>query len=88
MATLNAARYHRLYEHGAVAPGYVADIVAVDDLVSFRPVSVWKRGRLVAREGRPIDIPKAPLPDWMRDSVHVEELTADGSGSPRAPASA
>jgi len=26
MATLNAARYHRLHEHGAVAPGYLADV--------------------------------------------------------------
>ena len=43
MATLNAARYHRLHEHGAVAPGYLADIVAVPDLVSFRPERVWKR---------------------------------------------
>ena len=25
MGTLSAARYHRLHEHGAVAPGYVAD---------------------------------------------------------------
>ena len=48
MATLNAARYHRLHEHGAVAPGYLADVVAVPDLVSFRPERVWKRGRLVA----------------------------------------
>src|SRR5581483_7596085 len=27
MGTLNAARYHRLPEHGAIAPGYLADIV-------------------------------------------------------------
>src|SRR5207253_7698390 len=31
MGTLLAARYHRLYEHGAVAPGYLADIVALED---------------------------------------------------------
>src|SRR6266498_4146160 len=41
MGTLNAARYHRLYEHGAVAPGYVADVVAVEDLQRFHPVRVW-----------------------------------------------
>jgi adenine deaminase len=32
MSTLFAARYHRLYQHGALAPGYVADIVAVTDM--------------------------------------------------------
>jgi len=74
MATLNAARYHRLHEHGAVAPGYLADIVAVSDLVSFRPERVWKRGRMVADGGRPSPIASSSLPGWMRESMHVREL--------------
>jgi adenine deaminase len=74
MATLNAARYHRLHDHGAVAPGYLADIVAVRDLVSFRPERVWKRGRLVADGGRPSPIASSSLPGWMRESMHVREL--------------
>jgi adenine deaminase len=77
MGTLNAARYHRLYEHGAVAPGYLADIVAVKDLERFRPVTVWKRGRLVAEAGRAVQFPRVEAPDWMRGSVRVPELTAD-----------
>ena len=76
MGTLNAARYHRLPERGAIAPGYLADVVAVPDLVSFRPTKVWKAGRLVAEDLRPLDIPRATLPDWMRGSVHVGELAA------------
>lgn len=77
MASLNAARYHRLYEHGAVAPGYLADIVAVPDLASFRPTKVWKRGRLVAEDGRAVGIPRVSPPDWMRGSVHIPELGAE-----------
>ena len=77
MGTLNAARYHDLPEHGAIAPGYLADIVAVPDLVSFRPAKVWKHGRLVADDLHPINIPKAALPDWMRGSIHVAELEGD-----------
>jgi adenine deaminase len=74
MATLNAARYHRLHEHGAIAPGYLADIVAVPDLVSFRPERVWKRGRLVAEDGTSVGI-ASPAPEgWMRDSVRTPEL--------------
>jgi len=76
MGTLNAARYHRLYEHGAVAPGYVADVVAVEDMERFQPVQVWKRGRLVAEEGRSLDVPRSPMPDWMRGSVRVPHLDA------------
>jgi adenine deaminase len=76
MGTLNAARYHRLHEHGAVAPGFVADVVAVTDLESFRPARVWKRGRLVAEDGRAVDVPRVTTPDWMRGSVHIPDLEA------------
>jgi adenine deaminase len=74
MGTLNAARYHRLHGHGAVAPGYVADVVAVPDLESFSPDRVWKRGRLVAQDGRPVDVARVTPPDWMRGSVHIADL--------------
>jgi adenine deaminase len=76
MATLNAARWHRLWEHGALAPGYLADVVAVEELGRFRPTNVWKRGRLVATDGRALPIPKATVPDWMRGSVHIPAMTA------------
>ena len=74
MGTLNAARYHRLPGHGAIAPGYLADIVAVPDLVSFRPVGVWKHGRRVSEGEASVEIARSDLPDWMRGSVRVREL--------------
>ena len=76
MATLFPARYHRLHEHGAVAPGYIADIVAVEDLKLFTPHRVWKRGRLVASGGECAEVPRAVAPDWMRGSVRVREMTS------------
>jgi adenine deaminase len=76
MGTLNAARYHRLPEHGAIAPGYLADVVAVEDLERFDPVRVWKRGRLAAEDGRAVDVPRVSMPDWMRGSVRVPRLSA------------
>jgi adenine deaminase len=76
MGTLHAARYHRLHQHGAVAPGYLADLVAVEDLEEFRAVKVWKRGSLAAEEGRALNVPALAAPDWMRDSVRVPRLSA------------
>jgi adenine deaminase len=76
MGTLHAARYHRLHEHGAIAPGYLADVVAVDDLEAFRPVKVWKRGSLAAEDGRAVDVPPVEPPAWMRRSVRVRRLAA------------
>ncbi|HET7244783.1 MAG TPA: adenine deaminase [Streptosporangiaceae bacterium] len=77
MATLNTARWHRRTGLGAVAPGYLADIVAVPDLAEFRPAMVWKRGRLAARDAEAVSIPRAAAPEWMHDSVRIPVLTAD-----------
>lgn len=52
MATLVPATYFRLEGHGAIAPGYWANLVVVDDLADFRAESVFYRGRLVGRNGR------------------------------------
>jgi adenine deaminase len=40
-----------LTDRGAVAPGYRADLVVVNDLGEFRPHLVFKDGRVVARDG-------------------------------------
>ncbi len=52
MATLNAAECFGLKDRGAIAPGYRADIVLVDDLKDFKVNRVWIKGKLVAEEGR------------------------------------
>lgn len=51
MATLNAAECFRLYDRGAIAPGYRADIVLLDDLTEFHVDRVWVKGVLAAEGG-------------------------------------
>ena len=46
-ATHHAARYFLLNNKGAIAPGYLADIVVVDNLEDFHVETVFKRGKLV-----------------------------------------
>lgn len=52
MATLNAAECFGLKDRGAIAPGYRADIVLMDDLKDFNVNRVWIEGKLVAQEGK------------------------------------
>ena len=52
MATLNAAECYGLKDRGAIAPGYRADVVLLDDLKDFHVSRVWIGGELTAEEGR------------------------------------
>lgn len=54
LASYNAAQYFGLDDHGAIAPGYLADLLIVSDLRSFTVDAVYKEGRLVAEHGRPL----------------------------------
>ncbi|WOO87795.1 adenine deaminase C-terminal domain-containing protein [Mollicutes bacterium LVI A0039] len=47
MATLNAARAYNINNIGAIAPGYVADIVILDNLEEFKINSVIKSGKIM-----------------------------------------
>ncbi len=69
MASLNAATWHRLDHLGAIAPGYQADILLLDDLERFLPSAVLKAGR------PPIDPGRPPVPEWVRHSVRIQPLT-------------
>ena len=69
MATIHPAIYHRLRHLGAIAPGYQADILVLEDLTSFVPRQVLKRGaapRFV----------KLDVPEWVRQTVHLADVSA------------
>ena len=77
-ATLNVAECYHLKGRGAIAPGYHADLVAVEDVTSFRVQAVFKGGRLVAERGKALfSANEAYLPDAVRGTVHVKEVTAE-----------
>lgn len=52
MATLIPAQYFGLKQHGAVAPGYKADLIVVSNLEQFTVEQVYKSGSLVAEGGK------------------------------------
>jgi adenine deaminase len=70
MATFNPAQCHRLWRLGAIAPGYQADILVLDDLKSFKPRQVLKRGA-------PPRFVKLAAPEWVRQTVSIAPVDAD-----------
>jgi adenine deaminase len=52
MASLNSARHYGLNDLGAIAPGYLADILTFSDLHDLRISRTFASGKLVAENGR------------------------------------
>jgi adenine deaminase len=78
MATINPATCHRLWRLGAIAPGYQADILVLDDLKSFRPRQVLKRGA-------PPRFTKLVAPEWVRQTVSIAPVDASSFRIPAGP---
>ena len=77
MATLNAAECFRLYDRGAIAPGYRADITLLDDLQEFAVDKVWIAGELVAQNGN--YLPQTTRYDIssVQGSIHLKDFSAE-----------
>jgi adenine deaminase len=71
MASLHPAQWHGLRNHGAVAPGYVADLLLLPDLELFAPDVVLKRGRAID------EIARADVPEWVRQTVRIAPVGVD-----------
>jgi len=75
MATWNAANYWRLPEIGAVAPGYLANLVILSDLETVEVARTLYRGQVVAENGEMvIDLPPAEAPEFLRHTVNVSPV--------------
>ncbi len=74
MVTLNPAEYFGLEQRGAVAPGYRADLVVIDDLERMNVKMVFKDGKLVAQDGKTlVKLPQLKEPS-VRNTVHIPKL--------------
>ena len=74
MASLNTAEYFRLGQRGAIAPGYLADLVIFNDLEHFQVDRVFKNGQLVAEQGQLCQGLTIPPYDYPTSTFQVRNL--------------
>ncbi len=77
LATLNTARYFNLKGKGAIAPGYDADLQVLKSFRSPAPVMVFKKGKIVAENGKLKKRRVKPKDIYIRGSVNVKWLVED-----------
>jgi len=74
LASYNTAQYFRLYDRGAVAPNFIADLVVLDELDTFKVESVYKDGKLVAQDGRLlVDVPAVSF-TGITGTIHIGNI--------------
>jgi len=85
LASYNTAQYFHLYDRGAIAPNFIADLVVLDDLNTFKVESVYKDGKLVARDGRLlVDTPAASF-TGVTGTVHIGNVSENDLRIPGKP---
>ncbi|MBE7032182.1 MAG: adenine deaminase [Ruminococcaceae bacterium] len=80
MATIQAAQCMGIRNLGAIAPGYIADILVLDDLDTVRVRDVYKNGEKVVENGIVCPFPepevRADLIKAVKNSFFMDELSA------------
>jgi adenine deaminase len=85
LATINAAAYFRLDGLGAIAPGYFANVLVLNDLKDLRADIVFYHGKPVAREGKPLFSPPTADKSGVAETVNIKPFTLENLRLP-APA--
>jgi adenine deaminase len=77
MATINPATCYNLRDIGAIAPGYDADLIILDDLNTFKIAEVYKRGIKVGDHLKPLfESPKIDISNVV-NTVKIASVTSD-----------
>ncbi len=79
MVSLNVAEAYGMNRMGAIAVGWRADLVLLEDLERFKVLVTIKDGEIVAKFGRlRVDVPHMDIPDSLLDTVHLAPGWEDG----------
>lgn len=77
-ATLHTAREIKIDNLGAIAPGYVADMLLVDSLEELHPTHVFYGGQLVAKQGELLaKIEEHTYAIEQQNAMHVKAFSVE-----------
>ncbi|HSO58563.1 MAG TPA: adenine deaminase C-terminal domain-containing protein, partial [Paenisporosarcina sp.] len=84
LATINAAECYGLSSKGALASGFEADFILLDDLETFKIEAVWKKGMQIAEHGAMLNATPSQEKCSVRisQSVHLPAITKDDLAIP------
>lgn len=74
MATINIANMYRLDKKGAIAPGFHADILVLDDLINCNVIRTFKDGKLVAKDGEMVVDFEVVKDNEMTKTVNIRNV--------------
>ncbi len=80
VASFNAAQYFNLPQRGAIAPGYIADMVLLDDIQNVEISAVYKNGKmpeLTVKENSDVD---SALNARARRTMNTAKITEKSIG--------
>jgi adenine deaminase len=72
MATINNAVCHQLNDKGAVAPGYAADLLIVEDIKELQPTAILKNGKVVDIDT--LQRKRAAIPASIKKSINMKKV--------------
>ena len=86
MGSICAAQCYGMRDRGAIAPGYIADLIVIDDPHTFTVEKVYKKGILVSENGCPLfeAPPHGCSISEVTDTVHLPHLTPEFFADERA----
>lgn len=77
-ASYNTAREIKADDLGAIAPGFIADMLLIPDLKTVEPSHVFFEGKLVAKNNKlTVEIDVQPNEIETRNSVNTKDLTLE-----------
>lgn len=78
MASINTSLIYKIENKGAIAPGYIADFIILNDLENFQIERVYKNGQLVVKNDQLTIHTNSAVTDLhLKNSVNIPNIKQD-----------